>query len=133
MGRFQFSLRLLLISITLVCAAMAAYRVEHSWGGRLAIHGLTWFFATASILGAMQTTGRLKAFWIGTAFVLSITAVSTFEQVWSTLVFHTSDPYLHRESVDWQLWCIALANGLLCLLVYCMFWAGEPSENRNSK
>jgi hypothetical protein len=125
-ARFQFSIRLMLVATAAVAAAMAAYRAEHSWQGRLAINGLTVFSATAAILGVIQTSGKLRAFWLGAAFVLIITAVRAFDELDQLGWFQSGAPILESESIAWMFWCASPVNGLLVLLLHWLFWPRPP-------
>ncbi|HEV3344775.1 MAG TPA: hypothetical protein VG125_30645 [Pirellulales bacterium] len=126
-GRFQFSIRFLLVATVAVAVGLAGYRAEHSWQGRLAMQVLTWLLATASILGVVQTSGRPKAFWIGTAFMLCIAAVHATEETSLLFLYHSNGLTLLRtESAAWAFWCAAPVNGLFAVFLDWLFSPRKP-------
>lgn len=129
-GKPQFSIRTMLVATAAVAAAMAAYRAEHTWQGRLAINGLTVLSATLAILAAIQTSGKLRAFWVGSALVLIITAARAFEELDELGWFLSGAPNLQSETIAWMFWCAAPVNGLLAALLHWLIWP-RPPESRS--
>jgi|SRR5215469_89699 len=127
-GRFQFSIRFLLVATAAVAAGVAAIRAfEPTAASILAINCLTVLFATAAILAVTQTSGKVRTFWIGTAIVLGPAAFFSVEWVWSVW------PHLGQASLSelagwfedasqvWPFWCFAPINGLAAVFLHCLF------------
>lgn len=128
MGRFQFSIRFLLLATVGVAAGTAAVRAEPSWQTALTMDCLTAFFATSAIIGLTRTRGKLRAFWIGTALILVIAAIIASDSAWHCL------PYIADQDTNsnllgwfvlqhniWPFWCAALLNGLFATFLHWLF------------
>jgi hypothetical protein len=123
MGRFQFSIRFLLLAT----AAVAAVCAEPLVASELATDCLNLLFATAAIFGVTQTNGKLRAFWIGTAVVLVPLAIPSVEEMryaWPHL-FSESKTLAH-SCLEWPLWCAAPANGLFAVFLHWLFAPRKP-------
>jgi len=133
-GRFQFSIRFLLAATVAVAAAFGVARAEPSWQISLAMDALTALFLTAAIIGAIQTSGEARAFWIGTVVVLLSAFYGASENacvVLSYLVAYwdgvlpgvgglmPSD--VRGGGFLWVLWCAAPVNGLFAAFLHWLF------------
>jgi hypothetical protein len=131
-SRFQFSIRLLLIVTAAVAAAVGAVVAEPSWQSCLALEFVAVLFASIAVVAAFKSKGVFRVFWVaaavptsaatGTYFVYGClaTASSMMIDPAEALVMATSGL---RVALP-VLWCLSLANGLLCGLVYRAVWSG---------
>ncbi|HVX14462.1 MAG TPA: hypothetical protein VHC22_24965 [Pirellulales bacterium] len=136
-GRFQFSIRFLLLATVAVAASVAAFRLEPSLVAISALDSVTLFFATTAIVGVRQTVGWVQAFWIGAAFVLVLSAIFVAMDASQSHPFLIpSDAFSpknwgarlvenHRLSLA-ACWCAAPINGLLAVFLHRLFRPRKP-------
>ena len=124
--RFQFSIRMLLAAMVAVAVAAAAGRAQSSFQSAFVINGLTVAFNTAAIVAVMQTRGKVRTFWVGTAAVLCPASYMAGSSSMGLFFLITSaSPYSPQGFSDnrffWLLWCAALVNGLFAVMFHCLF------------
>lgn len=123
-GRFQFSIRFLLVATVAVAVGAAAARVEPTLKSALAMDCLTLLFATCAFVGVATTTGKLRTFWLGNAIVLSaasfIAGLSAWQFAWLAEMGSSQGPHVNRRFLL-PLWCAAPVNGLFAVLLHWLF------------
>jgi len=124
--RFQFSIRMLLVATAAVAVAVAAGRAQSSFQSAFVINGLTVAFNTAAIVAVMQTSGKVRTFWVGTAAVLCpASCMAGLSSMALFFLITSASPYSPQGFGDnrffWLLWCAALVNGLFAVIFHCLF------------
>jgi hypothetical protein len=131
-GRSQFSIRFLLLLTVAVAAGVAVYRAEPSLKSLLVWNGLTMLYATAALIGAVQTVGSARAFWIGTAAVLAYGAAVTGVWSWQAASVYGLDaivsPGYYGRGRQVFVWCAAPVNGFFAVFLH---WVFSPRTNDN--
>lgn len=139
-GCFQFSIRFLLVATAAVAAGVAAFRLEPSLIAVVALDSVALFFATTAIVGVRQTVGRVQAFWMGTAFVLVLSAVYVAMEAselppfllpadaFSPGEWGTGRVKNHRLVLG-VFWSLAPINGLLAVALHCLFAPKKTPPN----
>jgi hypothetical protein len=133
-GQFQFSIRFALVATAVIAGAIATLIAFPSWYVVVGEQCFAFLFATASIIAVMETTGRSRAFWTGTAIVfLAAVAVAQY-----SLVYHLNwyfDYYMMSGNIQSAglagarslrgplaaLWCAAPINGVFAALCHWVF------------
>lgn len=116
---FQFSIRFLLVATTIVAAVIAAIRLKPSATSVLINEGLTILLATAAIVGAVQQTGKLQAFWIGVAVILGPAgAIAVYVASMNLSHIISGDGGWGSPPPHWAFWCLAPVNGVAAVLFH---------------
>jgi hypothetical protein len=130
---FQFSIRLLLTATAAIAAAIAAVVAEPTWQSCLALEFLGVFFASIAVIAAFKSHGTLRVFWIAAAVPATGGAATYFVYGClagaSSMMMEPGDTLMMvvggvRIALP-VLWCMSLANGLLCGLVSWAVWPGR--------
>jgi hypothetical protein len=136
--RAQFSIRLMLIATAAIAAAVAAASAEVSWQSCLALEFLGLLFASIAVIAAVKSRGALRVFWIAAAvpagggaaiyffYACLAGASSMMTDPDETLVMVAGGVRIALP----VLWCLSLANGLLCGLIYGVIWPGPRYRAR---
>lgn len=128
MGRFQFSIRLMLAATAVVASAVWATDAKPSVS-TLAIFALSMVFTSVSILAYTLTTGTLRTFWLGVMVPTGTQAIATVLLLALVLRAHDGFESLSQDmSTALSLrntaiiaWCFAPINGLVCAIVHRLF------------
>jgi hypothetical protein len=132
LGRFQFSIRFLLVATVAVAAGAAAVRYKVNWGTRsLPSSCLTLLYATAAVVGAIRTSGKLRTFWIGNALLLVVFSFHASQLVYEYLA--NLDISGHDSDIFWPVWCAAPLNGLFAVFLDWLFSPGRPPDSDTLK
>lgn len=134
-SRLQYSIRSLLIATAVVAAAVAAVVAEPTWQSCVALEFLGVFSASITIIAACKSRGAFRVCWIAAALPLTGGAAIYF--VYGCLAGLSSMMMEPGETLVMicgglrvalpVLWCLSLANGLLCGLVYRASWPGRSA------
>src|SRR5581483_6454480 len=138
--RFQFSIRLLLITTAAVAAAVAAVAAEPSWQSCLALLFLGFFFASIAVVAAFKSRGALRVFWAAAAVPAAGGTAPSF--IYGLLAASTASSFTEPDNAFMMitsglrltfplLWCFCLANGFLCGLIYWLLWSRPPEPRRD--
>ena len=133
---FQFSIRLLLLATAAIAAAVAAASAEPSWQSCIALEFLAVLFASVAVMAACRSRGAFRVFWIAAAVPASGAAATYF--IYGCIAGMSSMMMDPDETLVMILgglrlalpvvWCISLANGALCSIVYAMVWAAKTGS-----
>jgi hypothetical protein len=135
----QFSIRLLLMATAAIAAVLAAAKPKPTWQSCLAMESLAVFFASIAVMAVVKCRGGLRVFWIAAATPASIAAVTYFIYAciagMSSMMMDSSETLLMiaggtRFSLP-VIWCVSLANGMICWAVWAMVWMGKKEERAN--
>jgi hypothetical protein len=127
-GRFQFSIRFLLVSTTVIAMAVAAARLKPSPGSVLFVAAFTAMYATAAVVGAVQHAGRLRAFCLGTAVILCpASAIAVFIATANLSNIVAGSGNWSAMPAPWPIWCVAPVNGLFAVFLHWLFAPRKPS------
>jgi hypothetical protein len=135
-GRFQFSIRFLLVMTTFVALAVLGLSAKSSGLAIAVVFALSVIFASVSIMAYTLASGTLKAFWLGVAVPAGIEAIGA--ALLLALVFRGSTVDFMEDSYTTSslritasiLWCFAPINGAVCALVYRAFC--HPPASRDA-
>lgn len=141
-ARFQFSIRLLLVATAAVAGAVAAISAEPSWQSLAGLECLTMFFATASVVAMRRTCGKVQTFWIGSAVGFSVAVVCAGHVLpWfvpyqkgvdvAELRDYSAGAAQSLRLVLPAIWCMALVNGILAVLLQWFFFDGIRGQRCN--
>ena len=125
-GRFQFSIRFVLLATAAVAAGAAAIRTDPSWQSTLAIDCVTVLYATGALIGISQARGKMRSFWIGTSLVLTVAAIHAIDGITRLLTPQYSTGILLFHWVMWKVWCAALVNGVVAVFIH---WVCAPRND----
>lgn len=131
-----FRTRLSLVTIPGIAAMVGVVRAEPSWETCLALSILAVVLCTSTLIASLNTVGRARSFWIGTAVsvwfagAITILASNSFvhDMTWNDFA---SDAGLVKNLQHFTLvlWSLAPVNGVIALFLYSLFWS-RPARDQ---
>jgi hypothetical protein len=135
--RPQFSIRLLLMATAGIAAALGAVTAPPGWHTLPIILLAGIGYAAMSIIFAVMTKRRIRAFWIGFAVAAGLAAivaagvavVRILEAVETNGWHDAGDSRLLQATrlAMAGLWCAGVVNGAFCAVVHRLVWP-RPKE-----
>jgi hypothetical protein len=116
-GRFQFSIRMLLLATALIASALGAILAKQSWQAGLWVAFVAHMLPSAFLAGALYTRGPSQAFCAGAVFPATAALLFLVFESWATSSSTVEDPFVDFfESIA--------DSGSKNILT--VFWSGIP-------